>query len=143
MFISVRAFFLGVFLGLLSACQPTSLEDFQLEGASLSRSLLKDLRRIECREDLALMEPVLKKKFEKFADLIIQARTFQQKNLEFEIPSQHINQALNHALVEEIKRIYSIEGGRESIERAQREAMLKLDAKEKLIEKQQRSIRLK
>ena len=143
MFIKFRSFFFKICLVFLSACQPTSLEDFQLEGACLCRALLKDLRQIECREDLVFMEPVLKRKFEKLVDLVIQARTFQQKNPEFEIPTQNINQILNSSLIEEIKRIYGIEGGRECIERAQREAMLKLDSKEKMFEKQQRSVRLK
>ena len=133
--------FLGLFF--LFGCQPTSLEDFQWEGSALLRNLLKDLSTIETREDLALQEPLLKKDFERIVDLIIQARTFQQKNPELEISFQSINPALNLSLKEELKRIYEMEGGRECIERSQREAMLKLDAKEKLIQKQQSAVRLK
>jgi hypothetical protein len=127
----------------LFGCQPTSLEDFQWEGSSLVRVLLKDLRKIETREDLIVMEPVLKKDFEKIVELIIQARTFQQKNPESEISFQNINPTLNLSVKEELKRIYEMEGGRECMERSQREAMLKLDAKEKLFQKQQSTIRLK
>ncbi len=124
-------------------CQPTTLEDFQCEGSSVMRFLLQDLRKIEDREDLSRMEPILKKDFEKLVELIIQARVFQQRNPEVESPFQNINATLNLSLIEELKRIYDIEGGRECVERSQREAMLRLDAKEKMIERQQSIIRLK
>ncbi len=127
----------------LFGCQPTSLEDFSWEGRALVRVLLRDLRKIETREDLFLLEPVLKKDFEKIVELIIQARSFQQKNPEIEISFQNINPTLNLSVKEELKRIYEMEGGRECIERSQREAMLKLDAKEKLFQKQQSAVRLK
>jgi hypothetical protein len=121
---------------LLIGCQPTSLEDFQWEGSSHARLLLRDLQKIESRDDLNKIEPFLKKDFHKIVDVIIQARNFQQKNPEAEISFQNINPILNASLRDELKRIYEIEGGRECIERVQREAMLKLDAKERKIEKQ-------
>jgi hypothetical protein len=120
----------------LVGCQPTSLEDFQWEGSSHARALLKDLQKIESREDLSRIEPLLKKDFHKLVDVIIQARAFQQKNPEEEIPFQNINPILNASLRDELKRVYEIEGGRECVERVQREAMLKLDAKERKFEKQ-------
>ncbi|MBX9924709.1 MAG: hypothetical protein K2Y01_11440 [Rhabdochlamydiaceae bacterium] len=128
-------FLIPVFL-VLAGCQPTSLEDFQWEGSSYARILLKDLQKIESREDLSKIEPLLKKDFHKIVDVIIQARAFQQKNPEAEISFQNINPVLNASLREELKRVYEIEGGRECVERVQREAMLKLDAKERRIEKQ-------
>lgn len=129
-------YFLILFLGGLTGCQPTSLEDFQWEGSAQARILLRHLQKIESREDLSLVEPLLKKDFHKIVDIIIQARAFQQKNPEEEISFQNINPLLNAALREELKRVYEIEGGRECVERVQREAMLKLDAKEKRLEKQ-------
>ena len=134
--------FLGLCLVLLG-CQPTSPEDFQAEGRSSMRSLIKELKAIESREDLALSEPRLKKQFEKLVDIIIQARLFQQKNPEMEASWDRLNISLNQILIDEMKRVYLIEGGRECVERAQREAMLRLDAKEKLLEKQQSVIRVK
>lgn len=135
--------FLYFVLFLLTACQPTSLEDFQSEGGFLARHLLKDLRQIESREDLNAIEPILRRDFEKIVDLIIQARSFQQKNPDVEVSFQNINEMLNLSLIDELKRVYAIEGGRECVERAQKEAMLKLDAKERLFQKQQSSVRLK
>lgn len=140
---SIRLIILISVVSMLSACQPTALEEFQLEGGALSRALLQDLRKVETREDLVFLEPILKKDFNNLVNLMIQARAFQQKNLDFEIPIQNANQILNASLVEEMKRIYDIEGGRECIERAQREAMLKLHAREKMFEKQQKSIHVR
>lgn len=132
----IYIYYLIPFFFSLTSCQPTSLEDFQWEGSSHARALLKDLQQIENREDLSRIEPFLKKDFHKIVDVIIQARAFQQKNPEAEISFQNINPILNASLREELKRVYEIEGGRECIERVQREAMLKLDAKEKRLEKQ-------
>jgi hypothetical protein len=124
-----------------NACNPTSLEDFQHEGAAQSRLLLRELRNIENREDLSRAEPILKKRFEKIVDLMIQARTFQQKHPEEE-PAQCFNEVLNGSLIEELERVFSLEGGREAVERAQREAMIRLDAHERSLEKQ-RTLKLK
>lgn len=129
--------FLFFFLSVFFSCQPSSLEEFQFEGASRTRLLLKDLKKIDTREDLLVAEPRLKKHFEKIVEVMIQARLFQQKNAGLEIPVLEIGQTMSCSLLEEMKRIYAIEGGRECIERAQREAMLKLDAKEKVLVKSQ------
>lgn len=139
LFFMVKLFFLFTLM-VLFGCQPTCLEDFQAEGGALARTLLKDLREIESREDLTRIEPLLKKDFEKLVDLIILSRNFQLKNPELELSFQNINASLNLSLKEELKRVYEIEGGRECVERSQRESMLKLDAKEKLIEKQKSAI---
>ncbi len=135
--LKILVFFLFIFLSIFFSCQPSSLEEFQLEGASRMRLLLKELQSIETREDLLAAEPVLKKHFEKIVKIVIQARLFQQKNIGVEVPVLQLGQALSSSLLEEMKRIYALEGGRECIERAQREAMLKLDAKEKALGKWQ------
>lgn len=134
----MRTFVLACVL-LLSSCQPSSLEEFQMEGAAHARLLLKDLREIEMREDLVRLEPVLKKRFEKMVDVMIQARIFEQKNPGIEGAIHEVNPILSDSLKEEMRRVYSIEGGRECIERAQKEAMLRLDAKERMLEKQKQS----
>lgn len=126
-------------LGFLCACQPSSLDDFQYEGACQTRLLLQELAEIETREDLASMEPIIKNRFEKIVAIMIQARVFQQKNPDIEVAFSSRNILLSDSLLDEMKRIYDLEGGRECIERAQREAMLKLDAQEKNLEKQYKS----
>ena len=55
-------------------CSPSSLEDYQREGEALSRRVIKHLETIETREELLRAEPLLKKDFEAYVALIIQAR---------------------------------------------------------------------
>jgi hypothetical protein len=128
----------GIFFLLFScSCQPASLTDFQYEGACQIRHLIEELEQIETREDLPRLEAAIKHRFEKIVTLMIQARIFQQKNPDVEAPFSIQNLLLSQSLLEEMKRVYALEGGKECIERAQREAMLKLDAQEKILEKQQ------
>ncbi len=131
----ILSVFLLLFLSVFFSCQPSSLDEFQFEGAARVRLLLTELKNIETREDLIKAEPLLKKHFEKIIGIIIQARLFQQKNASLEVPVLQVGQVLSCSLLEEMKRIYALEGGRECIERSQKEAMLKLDAKEKLLGK--------
>ena len=129
----VALFFLLI---LFSSCQPSSFEEFEWEGASCSKSLIKELQGIRNREDLSKAESVLKKHFEKMVNLMIQARVFFQKNPYFEPGFSLENQQLNALLFEEMQRVYALEGGKECIEKAQKEAMLRLHAKEKIWTKQ-------
>ena len=131
------------FLSLLiffSSCQSSSLEDFRYEGASQVRLLIEELKLVESREDLLEMGPVLKKRFEKMVDLMVQSRAYQQKNPGCEIGFYSTSQALSDSLLEQMKRVYSLEGGKECIEKAQREAMLRLDAKEKIRESNKKHV---
>ena len=114
----MKKYFIMAFC-LLVSCQPSSLEEFSVEGEGQGRLLLKELREIASREDLVFAEPLLKKRFEKMVDLMIQARTFEQKNPGTEGRGFTGNGVLNAALKEELERVYSLEGGRECIERAQ------------------------
>ena len=128
-------FFVWVLLA-VAGCQPSSLEEFQMEGTAQMRLLLQDLRRIESREDLLSLLPALQKRFDKLVDLMIEARSFQQKNGDQEISFQEVNPVLNQSLLEELRRVYALEGGRECLEKAQKEPMLRLAVKEKALEKQ-------
>lgn len=119
------------FVLILCSCQPSSLEEFQMEGLAHAKLLLEDLRGIEEREDLARAEPVLKKRFEHLVDLMVMARAFEQKKTSQEGSLLRDDCTLSDLLKEEMQRVYSIEGGRECIERSQKEAMLRLDAKER------------
>ncbi len=131
----IRRIFLGVVL-LFFGCNPSNLEDFQHEGASKLRLLLLSLQTIETREELSEKEPLLKKRFEDLANLIIEAREFQEKHPEEELFFLKGNEELNQALFSEYLRLYHLEGGKEIMERAQREALLRLDAFERILHKQ-------
>jgi hypothetical protein len=115
---------------ILFGCSPSSLEDFRHEGESRTRSLVRDLQKIDSQELLLNAEPVLKKHFEKLVDLMIEARQFHLKNADLE-PLETEEGTFSLALKEELRRIYAIEGGREVIERAQQEALVRLDAYER------------
>ena len=123
---------LFVILILLCGCAPNSSADFKHEGEARCRELTKALASIENREQLLRAEPVLKKHFEALVNLMIAAREYQQNHLDdvssetaFEENSAEI------LLEEELRRIYAIEGGREVIERAQHEALVRLDGYER------------
>lgn len=124
---------------LVSGCAPTSLDDYRHEGEAVGREILIDLQKIHTRDDLVQGEMRLKKKFEKLVSLILDARIFilDHPDLESFTPSA-IDMEVSQLLKIEMERIYSIEGGREIIEKAQREAMLRLDGFEKAREKQKK-----
>jgi hypothetical protein len=121
----------------LMGCHTTSLEELQGKGAEKIKILLEQLYQIETREDLVKAENDIKKIFESLVDLMIEARILQQKEGEWLFTSVSMQEELSYCLLAELKRIYALEGGRECIERAEREAMLRLDAKEKAILRQQ------
>jgi hypothetical protein len=121
-----------ILIVLAAGCSPNSLEDFQHEGEAMNRALAKDIREIRTREELVKAIPRLKKRYEEFVDLIIAAKEYQQEHLEEEPPEVNFSDLPNGELLFwELKRIYAMEGGRESMEKAQREALIRLDAYER------------
>ena len=127
----------------LSSCSPNSIEDFHQEGQTCSRALIRDLQKISTREELALAAPLVKKHFEALVDLMIRARTFQERHPEESFALPFASQTtISDELEEELRRIYKIEGGREIIERTQQEALVQLDAFEKNSAKKKESIKV-
>jgi hypothetical protein len=127
-----RLLILISFISLGWGCSPNSLKDFHHEGEALSRALASDLREIHTKDDLIKATPLLKKRFEAFVELMIIAKEYQQKHLEEEIPEAVLSDLPSgESLFWELKRIYAMEGGRETIEKAQREALIRLDAYER------------
>lgn len=114
-------------LFLLSACGSRSYEDFREEGESITRSLIKELREIRTREDLLSTAPKLEKLFLKLAEVMIQARHFQQMNPHQSTPALSAkDHALSDQLRTELNRVYRMEGGREVIEKCQEKALKKM-----------------
>lgn len=109
---------------LLYGCSPQSSEDFRHEGEAICRCLIEELQEIENRQDLLKKAPRLKTLFENLVDLMIAARNAQ---VDPQVDSTEISQVLQA----ELKRIYRMEGGREVIEKAQKESLLRLDAFER------------
>lgn len=124
---------------LTGGCSPSTLEDFQHEGEAECRKLVDNLSTIHTRDDLLKMERRLKNRFERLVDLMIAARKFQEEHSEEkEIDPALFDHPSNDALQEELLRIYAMEGGREIIERAQSEALIRLDSFEHNVARQKK-----
>ena len=119
----------------MTGCGPSSLKDFHIEGDAICRALVRDLNRIHSQEELVQSIPLLTTRFNQIVDLIIEARMFQQKHPE----EEDIATALDHhqLLQQALQRVYAMDGGREALEKAEREALFRLDAFEKKLAKQQ------
>lgn len=135
-FVLVLSLFL---LGMLSGCSPSSLEDYRLEGEARCRTLLEELQKIHNREQLVKAAPHLKKYFNNLVTLMIHAREFQETHPD-ETPGLSTESNASSELEEELRRIYAIEGAREIIERAQQEALVRLDAFERARSKRRQAI---
>jgi nitric oxide reductase activation protein len=103
-------------LAILAGC--SSFEDLRCEGEAETRKLAAELRAIETKEDLQKAVPRLKKRFNRIADLVIEARSFHGGESE---PT-----AASEELFIELARLYEVAGGRELIESAQTDAVLRL-----------------
>ncbi len=133
MFIAlVRVIFFSM---LVAGCAPSSSQEFRQEGDALCRSLTKELQKVETRDDLIKITPQLKKRFQQFAQLIMDARAFEKEHAGEAMPEDGGDFLASEALMEEMKRIYAIEGARKIMEDAQREALFALDAYLKNMEK--------
>ncbi len=125
----------------LSSCSPHSLEDYQQEARLIIRALTKELQVIEYPEQLLKSEPEIRKKFNQLVDVMIQAREYQQER-GLESPDQGgISPDWNESLKKELRRIYQLERGRECIERASQEALIRLDAYERQLKKRRGAYR--
>ncbi|HSX03631.1 MAG TPA: hypothetical protein VLG76_02765 [Rhabdochlamydiaceae bacterium] len=125
---------------LIYGCSPDSLDNYQKEGQLFCRHLAKDLKKIHTREELVKSELLIKKKFDELVELIIDARQYQMKHPDEYVVAGEEN-PFSDELLFELKRIYgNIEGGREIIERAQKEALIRLDGFEKKLEKQKKKL---
>ena len=83
--------------------------------------LVAILEKSESIDDLLKVENDLKKRFSDIAALMVQSRKFHEKHPS-NLPVKPIPSSA--ALLDELKRIYAIKGGREVIERAQSDAQL-------------------
>ena len=104
----------------LASCGPATLDDLRVEGEAQTRMLAEELRKIESKEDLQKAVPLLRKRFNKIADLLIEAKRFSCQETEGSLASEH--------LFAELARLYEMPGGREAIEMAQTGAVQKLQA---------------
>lgn len=102
----------------LVSCGPSTLADLRDEGEVQTRKLALELRAIDTKEDLQRAIPRLKKRFNKIADLLLEARNFSKEESEPSYASEE--------LFVELARLYEMQGGRELIEGAQMDAIRRL-----------------
>ncbi|MEN9343582.1 MAG: hypothetical protein RLZZ453_369 [Chlamydiota bacterium] len=130
-------YFFCILCVLFLGCSPRSPEEFQKESNRLCLEFAALLEKIQTKEQLVAQEYELKKTFESLVELIIQARLVQdESSLEWDvevIPG-------SPKLKAELQRIYTLEGGRSFMERVGQEALVKLDASERLLKKRRESL---
>lgn len=128
----VKIFFLAL---LLIACEPRSLDEFNEEGHGIIQSLIVELQGIQTRDDLLQREPRLKGLFEELAEVMMNARLFQEKSHLDPRPLSPEDHELSDQLRIELNRVYRLEGASELVEKCQETALHRLDAFEKHLNK--------
>lgn len=118
-------------LALLTNCSPDSLVDYRSEEEARCHALCKTLKEIQYPQDLALKAPSVKSHFEKIVDVILLARAYQINHPDEVV--EPIDPIFQQALKDELMRVYQLEGGREMVEKAAHEALIRLDAREKAL----------
>lgn len=106
---------------LLASCGPKSPEQFLRQSEQKCSELVAILEKAESLRDLEKEEVEIKKKFNEIANLMVKSRKFHEMHPSAGPPKAVPSSA---ALLDELKRIYAIKGGRELIERAQSDARL-------------------
>lgn len=129
----MKSLLISVLLVIASGCSPESYDDFQREGERWSKEMSYELDQIQTREELVEKLPRIQKLYDEFAELFVEVRGYQLEQRGDEI-QQYQNNA-SKQLSASLKRIYTLEGGRELMERAQKEALEKIDRFEKELEK--------
>ncbi len=119
---------LCAFVLTLSACSPSSNEDFREVGRSINRSLIKELQGIHTHDDLLNKLPRLEKQFNRLSDVMISAKKFQaMQSGSTYLPLSKEDHQISDQLRLELNRIFLISRGKEMIEKAQQQALDKLD----------------
>ena len=125
----------------LGSCSPNSFEDFQTEGEALSRKITVDLQKVQTTQQLVEVAPVLKKRFYSLVELMIQARKYQEAHPEEWTDERPATLGtFNELLIIELERVHKLERGREIIEKAQRDALHRLDAFERDLKKRREKV---
>lgn len=120
----MKKYFLWIFIVFFYvSCTPTSKEDFEMEGRSLAKSILKDLRSVQTLEDLKSIHSQLEEKYLQVADLMIES-TKQGTTIHSD---DHLDPSISDQLLQEYQRIYQIPEGRRIMEEIQSRGLIRLD----------------
>ncbi len=124
---TLKKFLLLFFLFFNFSCGYHSLDEFQEEGEGISRSLTAELKKIHTRSELMAASPKIEVFFEKMADLMLKAHE-QREVLESDILHNPSDKIVSGKLLEELDRIYMIDGGCEIIDKCREKALKKLSS---------------
>lgn len=107
-----------IFIALLASCSPKSPKEVRKRGEQVVGHLISQLQAIDSREELLHALPQLRKDFLELADLAVEGHACLEEG-----PLPPPNAKLNQQLREELVRIYALEGGRQMVEEAERDAL--------------------
>lgn len=122
--------FLILFISLIvfASCGSPSLEESREEAQGVTRSLVKELQAIHSRAEVIERLPKLKKLFNRLVDVLITAHELKNKQKVDAPLLANEDLLLSDSLRGELSRVYGIEGARNLIEKAQQDALYRLDA---------------
>ncbi len=110
---------------LLSSCQSDSRESFQRSGKQLTSRMAELLSGVDSRQACLERESELESLYLQYAALIVRAEAFLKKHPMDLSDDDSVSEVLRRELL----RVYEIDGCREIVERAQREAIHHLNKK--------------
>lgn len=118
------------------SCASSNQQNDKAEGQEIVRALIKELKPIRSREQLVQRSPKIKKIFNQLAEILIKAKEHQLYECTNEIDSDQTHaQYYSNQLKEELNRLYRLDGGKETIENCQKDALERLDQFEQKIRK--------
>jgi hypothetical protein len=113
---------------MIMGCASQSLEDYREEGEGIARQITYELRHIRSRDDLLVHSAKLHQLFNALVDVMIHAQEFKDRYPQAEFMTfDKKEQPISDQLRIELNRVLHLEGGREVIEKAQEEALNRLD----------------
>jgi hypothetical protein len=111
-----------IFLLFLVSCSPSTLSEWRVEGVSVIRDLVEELKEVPDLKSLEAKKATIKKKYSKLVYIMIEAEKYEEEENTF-LPESFYSDALKAQYI----RLYEIEGCRELLFQMQKESLHKLD----------------
>jgi hypothetical protein len=102
------------------SCAPSTIEDLRFEAQKEIKAFVLELRQMETKEELQKALPILRRRFNQIADILLQVKRVEKGE---KMITEH---NLSEQIFFELARLYEIPGGKEIIESAQVEAIQRL-----------------
>jgi len=108
---------------ILTGCQSSTLEEFKAEGQNKVHALSEEFRKIKTRDELLDAEERLKACYRDIAASMFAASDWKDQHPGEEFPIlTETDRKLSENVRLELIRLYRIEGGKEILEKCQRQA---------------------